>query len=256
MDYDPAVSLRILNNERLRRSGHWGDYIDLGGALVFTSDSPTEESNCVESFHTDSRRIEGLLDIGFSLLRAFDRVPAARVTPLDRPRGAIEKALRGRGLRVSERSVAMAFRGDPGAIRTNPDVEVRVAGADDVLAVRDIRAPASSPAWLRKMIRESIVSSLSEPWYTNYLGCLHGQPVATLQLLCDGATAGVYGVATLKSHRCQRAQATLMARALRDAAAAGCDLVALRTAADGDARAVFERWGFEEAHEQVVWAAR
>lgn len=255
MDFDPAVSLRILNNERLRRNGHWGEYVDLGGALVFTSDAPLEDSNCLESFHTDSRRVDALLDIGFALLRTYDRAPAVRMTPLDRPRGAIEKALRARRMRVTERSVAMVFRGDPAAIRTNPEVEVRVASADDVLAMRDIRAPASSPAWLRRMIRQAIIGSLSEPGFTFYIGYLEGQPVSTLELLCDGGTAGIGGVATLRSHRCRRAQATLMARALRDAAAAGCDLVALRTDAAGDARAVFERWAFEPAYEQALWTA-
>jgi N-acetylglutamate synthase-like GNAT family acetyltransferase len=149
----------------------------------------------------------------------------------------------------------MVFRGDAAAIRTNPEVEVRIAGADDVLAVRDIVAPASSPAWLRRMVRQAILASLSEPWHTYYLACLNGQPVATLHLLCEGGTGGIYGVATLRAHRCQRAQATLMARALRDAASAGCDVVALRTAAGGEARGVFERWGFEPAHEQALWTA-
>lgn len=254
MAFDPAVSLRILNNERLRRATHWGEYLDLGGALALTSDAPTEDLNCIESFTTDGRRLDALLDIGFSLLRAYDRAPAVRLTPLDRPRG-IEKALAGRGLRVLERSVAMAFRGRVSAIHTNPEVEVRVAAAEDTLAVRDVLAPPSAPAWLRRMVRQAMVSSLSEPWHTFYVAYLRGEPASTLHLLCEGGTAGIYGVVTLKAHRRQRLLATLMARALADAAAAGCDLVGLRTAAGGEARAVFERLGFEVAHEQVLWAA-
>lgn len=254
MAFDPAVSLRILNNERLRRATHWGEYLDLGGALALTSDAPIEDMNCIESFTTDGRRLDALLDIGFSLLRAYDRAPAVRLTPLDRPRG-IEKALAARGLRVLERTVAMAFRANPSEIRTDREVEVRVATADDVLTLRDIVAAPPSPAWLRRMLRSAVLSSMSESWHTFYIAYVRGEPAATLHLLCEGGTAGIYGVATLKAHRRRRAQATLMARALSDAAAAGCDLVALRTAAGGEARRVFERLGFEVAHEQALWVA-
>ncbi len=253
MAFDPAVSLRILNNERLRRATHWGEYLDLGGALALTSDAPVEDMNCIESFTTDSRRLDALLDIGFSLLRAYDCAPAVRLTPLDRPRG-IEEALLARGLRVLERSVAMAFGGQVSAIRTNPEVEVRVATADDALTLRDIVAPPPAPAWLRRMLRPAVLSSMSESWHTFYIAYVRGEPAATLHLLCEGGTAGIYGVATLKAQRRRRVQATLMARALGDAAAAGCGVVGLRTAADGEARAVFERLGFEAAHEQVLWA--
>src|SRR4051812_9562625 len=111
MKFDPAVSLRTINNERLRRSLGWGEYRDLGGALAFTSDAPLPDLNRIESFTTDERRLEGLLDIGFALLRAFDCQPAVCVTPLDRPK-SLSAALKKRGLVISETSVTMVFRGD------------------------------------------------------------------------------------------------------------------------------------------------
>ncbi len=253
MDFDPAVSLRILNNERLRRAQHWGDYVDLGGALVLTSDVPLEDANCIESFATDRRHLESLLDIGFSLLRMYDRAPAVRLTPLDRPRG-IEKALRQRQMQEVERTVAMVYRGD-GTLAADADVDVRVATADDVIAFRDIVAPASSPAWLRRMMRSAIVSSMSQPWHTFFIGMIDGQPAGTLHLLREGATAGIYAVATLRAQRGHGVQTALLARAIRDALVSGCDVIALRTALDGDAQRLFEHVGFVPAHEQALWAA-
>jgi GNAT superfamily N-acetyltransferase len=253
MDFDPATSLRILNNERLRRAHHWGDYVDLGGALALTSDAPLEDMNCIESFATDRRHLESLLDIGFSLLRMYDRAPAVRLTPLDRPRG-IEKVLRQRRLHEVERTVAMVYRRDDPP-QLNPHVDVRIATPDDVITFRDIVAPASAPPWLRRMMRSAILSSMSQPWHTFYIGAIDGQPAGTLHLLCEGATAGIYAVATVRAQRGRGVQTALLARAVADARAAGCDLIALRTAPAGDARRLFEHVGFVPAHEQALWTA-
>ena len=254
MDFDPALSLRILNNERLRRA-HWGEYIDLRGALALTSDAPLDELNCIETFTAKRDQLDGLLDIGFSLLRAYDRTPAVHLTPLDRPKG-IERVLRARGLACEGRTAAMALRSDAAAPRADADVEIRIAGPDDVLTFRDIVAPASAPSWLRTMTRRVILDSLSEPWHTFYVGYIDHQPAGTLHLLVEGGTAGIYAVATLRSQRRRGVQTALLARAIADARAAGCDLICLRTAADGDARTLFAHTGFEVAHEQTLWLAR
>lgn len=254
MGFDPAVSLRILHNERLRRAGHWCDYVDLHGALVCSSDAPLADVNHLETFTTDRRHLDALLDIGFSLLRAYDRPPAVLLTSLDRP-PAIEKALRQRRMREGERTVAMALRGDAsGGAPLAPAVDVRVATADDVLTVRDIVAPAAAPAWMRRMLRAAIIGSMSEPWHTFYLGSLDGQTAGTLHLLREGTTAGIYALATLRAQRRRGVATALLARAIADARGAGCDLITLRTASDGDARRLSGRLGFELAHEQVLWA--
>src|SRR5436853_1217516 len=174
MDFDPAVSLRIVNNERLRRAVHWADYVDLRGALVVTSEAPMPDANCIESFAAQTHRLDALLDIGFALLRAYDRTPAVRLTPLDRPKG-IERALRSRRLEVAERSVAMAFRGDATALAENREITIRIAGPDDVMTFRDIVAPASAPSWLRRMMRRSIIASMSVRSHTLYIGSIDGQ---------------------------------------------------------------------------------
>jgi ribosomal protein S18 acetylase RimI-like enzyme len=253
MTFDPAISLRLINNERLRRSHGWGTYRDLGGALAFTSEAPTADSNCIEGFTTDDARVEGLLDIGFALLRAFDREPAVCVTPLDRPESLAERLGR-RGLTPTERTVTLAFGAGATPGPTNPDVEVRRATPDDAPAFAAI-VSAGAPRWARTLILSSALEAVPEAGNTHYLGLIDGQAVGALQLLVDGATAGIYATATLRAHRQRGVCSALLAAAVADARAAGCDVIGLRTAAEGPARHLFQSRGFTLAHESVLWAA-
>jgi ribosomal protein S18 acetylase RimI-like enzyme len=250
MAYDPVVSLRSINNERLRRSLGWAAYRDLGGALACTSDAPMPDSNRLESFTSDERRIDGLLEVGFALLRAFDCAPAVCVTPLDRP-ASLTEHLQRRGLRVEERSVSMVFHGDAGAIRINPAVQVRRAGPDDAMAWRDLAA--GSRPWMRRLVLAGTHEAMQHPGSTFFIGSIDGQPAGTVQLLVDSGTAGIYAVSTLKSQRRRGVCSTLMAAAVREAQAQKCDVITLRTAAAGDARKLFTALGFEAAHENVLW---
>jgi GNAT superfamily N-acetyltransferase len=251
MTFDPVVSLRAINNERLRRSLGWGEYRDLGGALALTSDAPIEDLNRIECFTTDERRLDGLLDIGFALLRAFDCAPTVCVTPLDRPVSLVEH-LRRRGLHEGERSVTMVQRGDASAIRTNADVQVRHAEPDDATIMRDIVA-AGATKWLRQLALASTIESMQHPGHTFYIGYIDGQPAGCAHLLVDGATAGIYAVATLRAYRKRGVASTLLAAAVGDAQAAGCDVITLRTAGAGPARALFTALGFDVAHESALW---
>lgn len=250
MSFDPVVSLRAINNERLRRSLGWGEYRDLGGALVFTSDTPLEDLNRVEAFTTDELRLDGLLDIGFALLRAFDCEPAVCVTPLDRP-GSIEKHLQRRGLQPRERSMTMCLRGDAPASWAPADVQVRRAEADDAMAFRDV--VAGREKWLRKLMLASTLESMQHAGHTFYIAYVDGQACGTLHLLVDGATAGLYAVHTSKAHRKRGVASAMIAAAIADARSAGCDVITLRTNSDGDARRFFSELGFELAHENVLW---
>jgi ribosomal protein S18 acetylase RimI-like enzyme len=253
MAFDPAISLRLINNERLRRSHGWGTYRDLDGALAFTSDAPTPDSNRIEGFTTDDARAEALLDVGCALLRAFDREPAACVTPLDRPESLSDRLSR-RGLQPTERSVTLVLgTGAPPAAPT-PEVDVRRATPDDAPAFAAI-VSAGGPRWARTMILSSTLEAVLQASNTHYLGLVDGQAVGTLQLLIDGATGGIYAAATLKAHRERGVCSTLLAAAVADARAAGCDVIGLRTAAEGPARRLFESRGFVLAHESVLWTA-
>lgn len=254
MVFDPVVSLRIINNSRLREAQGWAEHRDLGGVLAVTSDAPVADLNCLESFTTTEPRIGGLLDIGFSLLRAFDRDPAAHVTPLDRPK-SLAKHLERRGLRATDRWHTLVYRGKrldlpPGS---QTAIEVRRADADDVTPF--VQLHSGGERWVRRLSRASMLSALYEPGNVFYLAYVDGQPVGTTHLLVDGATAGIYAVGTMKSHRRKGVATALLATALGDALAAGCDVIGLRTLADSDAERLYTRHGFELAHESRLWAS-
>lgn len=251
MAFDAALALRMITNSRLRTAQGWGEYRDLRGALAVTSDAPISGLNCIGDFTTDERNVESMLDIGFALLRAFDREPAAELTPLDRP-ASIAEHLGRRGLTIENRRSWMVFRGDADAIATNSDIEVRVAEPDDVRMFAAIHG--GSETWVKRLSISTTLTGMLEPGNTFYLGCIDGQPVATLHLLRDGSTAGIYAVGTMKAHRRRGVSTTLIARAIRDAHAAGCDVVCLSTDAGGYAETLYAKLGFERAFESQVWA--
>jgi GNAT superfamily N-acetyltransferase len=250
MGADPAISLRLLNNEALRTAQGWGDMRDLGGALAVTSDAPIEDLNCLESFTANDRNIESLLDIGFALLRAFDRLPAARVTPLDRPR-SLAKRLATRGLTARPPSPAMAFRGDIDAIRVNTDVAITVAAPEDARTFAAVHAFGGG-RWLKKLSLETTLSAVNDAANAFYVGYVDGEPAGSAHLLVDGTTAGIYAVVTVRAHRRRGVATTLIARAIRDAQAAGCDLIGLRAGSAEGAR-LFASMGFDVVHESVLW---
>src|SRR5437899_10378283 len=122
----------MLHNDRLRGGlDDWRDQRDIGDALVTIVDAPVADLNCLADFTSNDRHIDSLLDIGFALLRAFDREPAARVGPLDRPK-SLTKRLQQRRLEIVSRRSWMRLRDDPPNIAVNRDVVVRVAMHEDV----------------------------------------------------------------------------------------------------------------------------
>ena len=252
MAFDAALALRMVTNARLRTAQGWGEYRDMRGALAVTSDAPISGLNCISDFTTDERSIESMLDIGFALLRAFDREPAAEMTPLDRPT-TIADHLQRRGMTVESRRTWMAYRGDFASIATNSDVEVRIVEPDDARTFAAIHG-ASEP-WVKRLSLATTLTGMLEPGNTFYFGCIEGQPVATLHLLRDGSTAGIYAAITSKAHRRRGVCTTLLARAIRDAQAAGCDVVCLSTDAGGYAGALYEKLSFARVFDSQVWTA-
>jgi GNAT superfamily N-acetyltransferase len=250
MAFDAALALRMITNARLRNAQGWGTYRDLRGALALTSDAPIASLNCLNSFTTDERNIESLLEIGFGLLRAFDRDPAAEVTPLDRPRTLNERLAR-RRMTVTGRRSWMAFGGKGGEIRTNGDVEVRIADPEQARAFATVHG--GSQAWARRLSLASTVEGMLDEANTFYLAYLEGAPAGTLHLLRDGTTAGIYAVTTVRAHRRKGIGSMLTARAIADARAAGCDVVCLSTDAGGYAERLYTELGFVTAFESQVW---
>jgi GNAT superfamily N-acetyltransferase len=250
MAFDPAVSLRIINNGRLRNAQGWGEYRDLGGALALTSDAPIPDLNCLEAFTTDDRRIEALLEIGFALLRAFDRDPAVHLTPLDRPAG-IEQRLTRHGLRPADRWLAMVHRGSA-AEPPRDRFEIRVAAPEDARTFAEVHS-AGEERWMKRMALSAALSGILDTGNAFYIAYVDGEPAGVAQLLADEGTAGIYAVSTLRAFRKRGVATALVARAVADARASGCDVIALRTLAGSDAARLYAKLGFETAHESTLW---
>ncbi len=256
MAFDPVVSLKIVNNQRLMQATHRGEYRDLGGALCITSDASEPKWNCIEGFTTTDAKLDSLLDIGFSLLRAFDRPPAARTTPLDRP-AKIAAGLQRRGLVEREREVSMTFSGDAGAIPANDAVTIKRAEPDDASAFVSLHQRANNYAdWTKPFLLGAALANIIDPNHTFYIASLDGEPAGTLLAVRDGQTSGLYSIATLKSVRGQRVASTMIARAITDAQDGGGDCVCLEAPANSDAVRLYAEVGFVAAHETVLWVGR
>jgi ribosomal protein S18 acetylase RimI-like enzyme len=253
--FDAALALRILNNDRLRGDlDDFGDTRDIGGALVTIADwSPLADLNCLKDFTSNDRHIESLLEVGFALLRAFDREPAARVGPLDRPK-SLTRRLQQRRLEVVSRRSWMALSHDARDIEVNRDVEVRIAEHEDVSTFAAIHSAGEK--WARKMSVSSTLSGMRRTGNKYYLGFLEGQAVATQHLLIDGRTAGIYALGTVRPYRRRGVCSTLVARAIADARAAGCDVVCLSAELGGAPERLYEKLGFERVFESATWAGR
>jgi predicted GNAT family acetyltransferase len=245
----------MLNNDRLRGDlDDFGDTRDIGGALVTIADwSPIADLNCLKDFTSTDGHIESLFDIGFALLRAFDREPAARVGPLDRPK-SVTKLLQQRRLEIVSRRSWMALRDDAPRIEVNRDVEVRITTHEDVSTFAAIHSAGDK--WVRKMSVSSTLAGMHRGGNAYYLGYLEGRAVATAHLLTDGRTAGIYALATMRPYRHRGVCSTLVARASADARAAGCDVVCLSAELGGAAERLYEKLGFEQVFESATWAGR
>jgi GNAT superfamily N-acetyltransferase len=248
---DPDLSRRIIANQRALRGALLGRYYDLQGALALVSDTPIEDWNHLEGFTTDEAGIEGLLDIGFALLRAFDQPPAVYLTPFDQPASTAGR-LAARFLVEDTPRVSMALRGDAGAFRTNGDVAVERL---DPAAVREFSTvvAAGDDAWVEPFLRANVQRRVHDARHAFYLARLDGRPAGATLLFSEDATAGLYFVATAPAQRGRGVATTLLARAIEDARRAGSEVIALECLAGGDAHRLCQRLGFQPAHEASLW---
>ena len=249
MSFDAALALRIRRNERLRTAQGWGDFHDIGGALVVTSDAPIHGLNCIGDFTADQHRAEYLLDVGFALLRAFDRDPAVELGPLDRPLSLREHVAR-RGLRLSGGRVVMAHDGSTPA-SSAPGIDVWPISPDDARTFAEIHSGGAR--WVRQLSLRTTLGAMLDDGNTFYLAYVDGQAAGTLHLLCDEGIAGIYAVATLKAHRGRGVATALLRRAIRDARATGCETIALSTDRENQAQRLYAANGFVPLYETAMW---
>jgi len=249
MAFDPALALRITRNERLRTAQGWGDFHDIGGALVVTSDAPIHGLNCIGDFNADEHRAEYLLDVGFALLRAFDRAPAAELSPLDRPSSLRERLIR-RHLRHSGGRVVMVHDGTPPAAQRE-GIDIWPISPDDARTFAEIHS--GGERWVRQLSLKTTLSAMLDEGNTFYLAYLDGMPAGTLHLLCDEGVAGIYAVATAKQHRRKGVATALIRRAVADGRAAGCDVIMLSTDTSNESQRIYNANGFKATYETEMW---
>ena len=102
------------------------------------------------------------------------------------------------------------------------------------------------------------VKRLREAWFSvpgveRYLAILDGEPIACGALYVRGDVGYLCVSATLPEARGRGAQAALIARRWRDAAAAGCRHVVSTTSFGGTSQANMERAGMRSAHSICIW---
>lgn len=250
--FDAATASRILNNERLRVAHGWGEYHNLGDALVVTSDAPIPRLNCVTGFHARERSLDATLDLGFALLRAFDGEPAVELTPLDRP-ATVRRHLQRRRLTLSARQHWLTFAGPRIAGALNEQVQVRRADVDDARTFADILG--GGERWLRRLALSTTLTAMHERGNAFYLALVEGVAAGCVHLLSTESSAGIYALATLRAYRRRGVARALLARAIEDARGAGCDVIALSTAAESAAERLFVALGFTPAFETELWSA-
>lgn len=258
MKFDAVTSLKVVNNQRLMVATHRGEYRELGGALALTADLVHPRFNCLEGFTTNIHRLDSLLDVGFSLLRAFDRPAAVRLNPLDLPPGIGERLAR-RGLVETGRDVAMVL-GDGARPPHDPHADIRIVRCDPesaaAWAALHVQA-AGLPSHVKPILLGATLANVLDPDHAFYLAEADGQHVATLLAVSEGETTGLYSIATLKSYRRRGIATALTLHAIAGAQAAGATCICLEVAADNAAAiAMYEALGFVAVHETVQWVER
>lgn len=263
MKFDAVTSLKVVNNQRMMVATHRGEYRELGGALALTSDLTHPRFNCLEGFTTDIHRLESLLDVGFSLLRAFDRPASVRLSPLDLPANIGERLAR-RGLIETGRDVAMVLGDDPAAAAGATGADIRIVRCDpenaSAWATLHLQA-AGLPSHVKPLLLGATLANVLDPDHAFYMASapddVDGQYVATLLAVREAETTGLYSIATLKSYRRRGIATALSRRAIADAGASGATCICLEVASDNaPALRLYEALGFRAAHETVQWVER
>jgi GNAT superfamily N-acetyltransferase len=122
----------------------------------------------------------------------------------------------------------------------------RVHTEADLDAYVGVYAPILSPSqaftdlFVRAVRRMGLGEDAPEE---NFIGLLHGEPVATTSLVTAGGAAGIYNVTTVEAARGRGIGAAITAAAVRHGAAKGLTVATLQASTMG--RPVYERLGFE-----------
>ena len=109
------------------------------------------------------------------------------------------------------------------------------------------------PDFLWTDVKRMRAAWFSVPGFERYVAQIDGEPIACAGLFIHGDIGYLCVSATLPEARGRGAQAALIARRWRDAAAAGCRTVISTTAFGGTSQSNMERAGMRTAHSFCVW---
>ena len=109
------------------------------------------------------------------------------------------------------------------------------------------------PDFLTSDVTRLRSASFSIPGFTRYLALVDDEPVACAGLYVHAEVGYLCVSTTLPEARGRGAQAALIARRWRDAAAAGCKHVISTTAFGGTSQSNMERAGMQSAHSLCIW---
>jgi ribosomal protein S18 acetylase RimI-like enzyme len=84
-----------------------------------------------------------------------------------------------------------------------------------------------------------------------FVGYLAGRPVAAAEAFINDTAGGIYGIATLASHRRRGIGAAISSAAVDDVFRSGCSLATLQASSDG--QGIYSRLGFTPAGEFRVY---
>ncbi len=109
------------------------------------------------------------------------------------------------------------------------------------------------PEFLWADVKRMRAAWFSIPTLERYVAIIDGEPIACAGLYVHGDVGYLCESATLPEARGRGAQAALIARRWRDAAASGCRHVMSTTSFGGTSQSNMERAGMRTAHSMCIW---
>jgi len=141
------------------------------------------------------------------------------------------------------------------SVRLQPDLAVRVIGADEV----DVWAKTANAGWGAAagdfMLDVARVNVGTRDGHL-FLAELDGRPIATAALAIHAGVAHFAGASTVPEGRRNGAQLALLDARMRHAAAHGCDLALMGAAPGSGSQRNAERHGFRIAYTRIKWRLR
>ncbi len=153
-----------------------------------------------------------------------------------------ERAAEANGLPYTDTIPGMVLHPIPSVEERQWPLEIRTV-ADAETLDHHVRIVAHAfhmePDLVAKLIPRRLID---HPRWRSYVGYAGGQPAATSALLITDGVAGVHWVGTAEQHRRRGFGEAMSWHAIREGAAAGCEVATLQSSDIG--RPIYERMGF------------